>query len=995
MIPEIEMTDLVRKHFINWNQPPLSATADLLSRQFANERELDLSGVMLVMPTTRAGYRLQELLIDISEQHELIFTPPMTTTIGNVPELLYRPSRPLASALAQSLAWVQALQQTPSAELRQFTRLIPQVDDMTTWRTLGALLSSWHQELASDGLMFPDVLKAGEQVEVFQEHKRWQALDKVQRRYLDVLHNAGLWDQQSARLVAIEKNECSTDKQVFLIGLVDLNTVFRKILTQITSQVTAVVFGDPEQQDWFDNFGCLDHKQWQKSTFDIRDDDILLVDQPGDLAKMLVCELRRLAGNYLIDEIGVSVPDASMVSPITQTLADQHIRTFDTRGSSIGNTRPFVMLELVIAWLSAATFESFAKLVRHPDMYDWIVRKTGNDHWLSELDQYQNNRLPFFFSTDAAHQWFGDTDLRGRPVYANLEQVYQVVLQLVQTVFVEIETGGTATLPETKSMRPLAEWSNPWRNFLVSIYSERVLDQNSVAERRTLRACQILMRSFVEMEQSGSLLAKPVAGTDAIQWVLAYCSGEFIVDPAPENSLALAGWLDTPWDETPVAMLTSINEGHVPSSENSSLFIPNSIRTQLGLVDNLRRYSRDAWSLGLIINSRRITKLFVLRKNEDGDPMLPSRLLLTGDPQRVALRAKRLFGEIEMEHPGGPTESANRPQKQQLVIPRPATDTEPINSMRVTDFKAYLQCPYRFYLTRVLRLGRLADTAEELDGARFGSLLHDVVENFGRSENKNSADAQVIEAYVLDCLDRFAQARFGRLPMPAVSVQLAQARLRLKAFAEWQADHRRDAYEIFEVEREKTRFSFDVDGQPFEIRGQIDRIDVNHQRKTIGVFDYKTNDQRKGPREYHQTKQQEWTDLQLPLYKYLLNEFDLPCDYKIEYGLILLARDTNKIYLEVADWSDAELHEARELALEIMRDVRAGKFWPPADKNVPSYLDDFAAICQTSVFQRWLAEDSGDVDSIHVTRPDFAIGGVGENRSDEGFESGNSFRSRL
>ena len=225
--------------------------------------------------------------------------------------------------------------------------------------------------------------------------------------------------------------------------------------------------------------------------------------------------------------------------------------------------------------------------------------------------------------------------------------------------------------------------------------------------------------------------------------------------------------------------------------------------------------------------------------------------------------------------------------------------------------------------------------------------------------------------------------------MPAVSVQLAQARLRLIAFAAWQAEHRRDGYEIFEVEREKTRATFDVDGQPFEVRGQIDRIDVNHQKKTIGVFDYKTNDQRKGPRDYHQTKQG-WIDLQLPLYKYLLSEFDLPGDYEIEYGLILLARDTDKIYLELANWSDTELSEARELAIETMRNVRAGRFWPPAESNVPSYLDDFAAICQTSVFQRWSDEDSAIDGSIRIARPTFASGGDG----DDGFDSDSSHGGR-
>ncbi len=965
------------RHIIDWHQPALPATAEWLVSKWAGGDTLDMSGLVLVLPTSRSGRRLLELLMDRSETDGRVFTPPEITTIGNVPELLYRPSRPLASGLVQSLAWVRALQESPEAELREFTRMIPQRDDSLGWRSLASLLGHWHQELAGNGLTFSDVLVAGDQLENFSEHRRWQALGAVQRRYLDGLHAQGLWDRQTARLVALEKHECAIDRQLVLIGMVDMNPVFRDMLHQVADQVTVVVLADASQADWFDDLGCLNIDRWQEAALDIEDDAIWLADQPADQARLVVQALQQLDGQYPIDEVTVTVPDPRLVSHISRALAAEDVPVFDSGGSSIGNTRPFVLLELLSRWLQDETFEAFASLVRHPDIYSWLVHRTGNDDWLAELDRYQNNRLPFYVYGDISQMYFGGKDYQGRPQYANLEQAYAEIHELIQPV--RRLPGGDGPVG-----KPLDAWARPWRQIMVAIYRDTILDQTRPDDRRTIRACQAIVSSLIEIEQAAAMAIPDVDSVDALQWALALCHHEFLADPVIPGSLSLLGWLETPWDDAAVTIVTGVNDGWIPSTENSSLFLPNSIRRRLGLLDNQRRYARDAYATLLILKSRQRVRFIAGRRDDDGQPLLPSRLLMTGRADDIARRARRLFDDGDSILPQDHRTSV-RPASQQLVIPLPPADAPPVNSMRVTDFRMYLMCPYRFYLTRVLGLERLSDSLDELDGARFGSLLHDVVENFGRSESRDSDDPETIEAVVLNCLERFALARYGRRPMPAVAIQLEQARLRLRAFAKWQATHRRAGYQIVDVEREKTRHEFELDGEPFEIRGQIDRIDINHQKRTIGVFDYKTGDVRKGPDEYHRNGRGEWVDLQLPLYEYLLKEFDLPADYDTEFGLILLARETDQIFLELADWSGEQLADANRLAREVMRDVRAGKFWPPRDENVPTYLDDLAGLCQSRVFQRWTPDGPPGETALPVLRPHFT--------PDESFTGGSRTRT--
>ena len=948
-----EMSTATQRHFLDWHQLPLPAAAKWLAGRHSRGSKLEMSPSIIVVPGSRSQRRLLELLVDIAEQESLVFTPPELTTVGSLPEFLYTPARPLASSLVQTLAWVEALRNTDSARLRQITSQIPHRDDSLSWKTLAKVIAAWHNDLAGNGLTFRDVLRAGEAIESFQEQERWQALFDIQRIYLDMLNANETWDRQTARLVAVDRKECSIDRDIYLIGTVDLNPIVRAMLGQVPERVHSLIFCKPNESHTFDELGCLNMEHWQQPHIPVTDDAICVADQPSDQARVTCRFLAELDGEYGIDEIAISVPDPRLVSHLSRTLAESSIKTNDIGGSSIGNSRPFVLVELLSTWLDDKRFESFAALVRHPDIYQWLVQRVNNAQWLKELDEYQNNRLPFHISTEINNVYFGGKDYHGKDRYAQLSRAYKEVYELIQPLL-------------SRTGKPLAAWASPWRQVLVAIYRDTVLDRTNSEHRRTIRACQQVVKSLLEIEESGSLLKGEVDSVEAAHWALDLCGGQFVSDPTLPDAITLLGWLDTPWEDTPVTVLTNFNESYVPSSENSNLFLPNSIRSQLGMVDNRRRFARDAYATSLVWHSRKKVLFVVGRRDEEGLPLLPSRLLMTGKPEETARRALALFQEGEVTSGWSTAAQANRPSTQQFVVPLPPEDAEPINSLRVTDFKVYMQCPYHFYLTRVLGLKRLADKQDELDGGQFGSLLHDVVENFGRSEKKNSRSSDEIEAYVIDCLNRFSMARYGRRPMPTVQIQLEQARIRLRAFSQWQAEHRAAGFEIFEVEREKTQYEFTVDGEPFLVKGQIDRIDINHDKRIIGVYDYKTGDKGEKPRELHQDNHGEWKDLQLPLYHHLLSNFDeLPKDYEIQAGLILMAKDTSQVALFLADWDSNELSQADFKAFEIMRNVRKGEFWPMSSSKPPPFWDDFAPICQSKIFEKWQPAPSQSSKGAH------------------------------
>ncbi len=271
--------------------------------------------------------------------------------------------------------------------------------------------------------------------------------------------------------------------------------------------------------------------------------------------------------------------------------------------------------------------------------------------------------------------------------------------------------------------------------------------------------------------------------------------------------------------------------------------------------------------------------------------------------------------------------------------------------MSVTSFKTYLACPYRFYLSRVLKLSRSDDDATELDGAAFGDLAHAVLERFGRGDVREATDAGTIQRQLDHLLDELVRDRFGTRPSAALVVQIEQLRLRLHALARWQADW---ATQGWRIEHAELSFSdrpgkLDVDGEPMLLTGRIDRIDVNTQTGQRVILDYKTSDTGDSPEKTHRKRSGEWIDLQLPLYRHLARELVL--DGPVGLGYILLPKSTANVGISAAEWTDAELEDADATACEVVRNVRDQRFWPPADPP-PPYSEEFAAICMDGVFGR-------------------------------------------
>jgi ATP-dependent helicase/nuclease subunit B len=373
--------------------------------------------------------------------------------------------------------------------------------------------------------------------------------------------------------------------------------------------------------------------------------------------------------------------------------------------------------------------------------------------------------------------------------------------------------------------------------------------------------------------------------------------------------------------------------------------LPDALRRELALPDDERRLARDAYALALLSRARRELLLVSGRRGQDGDALLPSRLLFLARPEEALGRA-RLFADDRREDrlPAGSTLAA--PARRLPRLPRDPA----ITHVGVTSLGVYLRSPYAFYLERALHLERAVDDARELDPRAFGELAHDTLSALVQPALQRLRDGDALAARLTSRLDGLARARFGVRPAPAVQVQLAQLAWRLTGFAAWQAAQHAAGWRVTHAEwAPEGGVPFDVDGGRLQLTGRIDRIEIGPAGRWR-IADYKAGDSGDTPQKRHGGKDgREWRDLQLPLYEVLaaplraeLEQLGARGDPELGYVVLPRERPEGDGWWLRGEWSRDDLDRAVVTARRAGGGILRGEFDDPKDWS--SRDEVFAAI---------------------------------------------------
>jgi len=904
----------------------LHLAVDCLIEQHACKDELDLSGLLLLMPGSRASRQLTEILTDSCQNKKLFLIPPQTSTLAGLPEYIFPRAR-LAGVIQQQFAWVQSLQRL---EPEEFEHVFPEradKSDFLSWAMIAEELQKVNRELSGSLLTFADVAKKEAGTSELFEGRRWEIFEKIKQGYLEALRFRGYEDPENYRREALRAGQCKTDYKIILVGVIDINPFFSACLDSVKESVTALVHAPVELKECFDRFGSIVPSMWRDRRIDIGEEQIEIVWGPTEQALAVIKSIKS-SGAREARETTIGVADGELTPFILGELAAEGCSGHDAAGVPLKRLSPGKLITLLGAYLRSNSYAHFAALLRHVDVQAALSRKLEGREPLSEellllLDRYYSNHLP--------HSLSGGFQAAGKDS-EKLEAIYEALELLVSDLRL--------------SQRSLSAWAEPISNFLIAIYGGTPLNERNDNERLIIEACEKMKGILTEYE---TLAAEDNAELDASEAISLFAHHISTVNHALDSdpdSFELLGWLELHLDTAPDLVIGGFNEGFVPESLNADMFLPDSLRRSLGLTDNDRRYARDAYLLSAILKSRRQVTLLAARRSAVSDPLLPSRLLFACNSEDIAKRVKVFYSSETNIEPVAKPDSRVRPGL--MLPPEPLPGSQDITRMSVTAFADYLKCPYRFYLKHVLRLRVVDDSLMEMDGALFGTLAHEVLKNFGEIQNTLKNEEDIIREFLCQTLDDLFFKQFGRKPLPSVLLQKEQLAGRLECFARWQCNWADQGWEIKECEVDPAQSGVSLEAGEIlmGLSGRIDRIDYNRRLNEWAVIDYKTGDSVKTPEQIHGgTPRRDWENLQLPLYRYILanSRPEMFKAQQVKFGYVVLPKSIKDTGSKWAEWSDEQFEEALEVAKEVAVKVSKQIFWPPS--KIKDNFDDFALLC--------------------------------------------------
>lgn len=965
--------------YLGWDRPLLHSARDYLLKRFSRGSSWNLDHCIVVLPSSYAGRRLAQLMAVTANEQGLVLRPPEILTIGSLPEKLYQAKLPFANELEQTLAWTRVLRLADPDFLRPLLLELPDANELRAWMELGKMLGKLHRELASD---LTDFAFVASQITEEQELVRWQVLASLQRMYLDQLHNAGLWDVQTARKFAIEHNEVHTDKEVLVLGAVDLNRAQRSFLRAISTKVTILVGAPQSYSPGFSDEGTLLPEYWQDLEIGIDPATIHVRSTPTDVSRELAIQLANLGSQYSIQNITIGIPDPTLVPILQESMQGYGVPLRYGPGKPLLQSPPIRLIDTIIDYISEGSIEAFHRLIRIPGVENWIITNLTENQASTQQSDSSSSIKPKSFLADI-DKYLATTLIN------NVNQPEWPRKEGLETLQATLSLLDQWLQPLRVSTQKISEWAAPLREVVQEIYTDQEISLSDETGNIYARASEGLNEVLETLATVPSHLDVAVTLGEAYTWVLGQLDSATIPPIQRDDAIEMLGWLELALDDAPVLMLTGMHDGVIPESVNGDAFLPNKLRTALGLMDNLRRYARDCYVMLTLLHTRQHLQIILNQLSVEGDPQPPSRLLLSVPEEELAKRVRWLIDPKPID---ASQEVATiwKPREGQSNIPIPMPSPQAaIRDMAVTDFKRYSQCPYRFYLRRIEKAKTYEHERLELDGGGFGDLVHIVLESLKDSIAERSTEPRVISDFLIEVLRKTARESFGVRPPPAIQIQIEQAERRLVAFAEHQARYAIEGWEIQEVEFSVNR----EEGVPLDlgndqimmIHGRIDRIDFNPKTKQYAIWDYKTGDKTTKPRENHLRRDGQWIDWQLPLYGLLIEKLGITDLSKVTFGYILLPRDPKYTEFVKADFTLEEHHSAIESAKNLARRVYQGEFWPPAYTGYAS-MDEYGAITQQTVARRWEPEEvsNGSITSEVAVEQEYpSTQAINQTESDE------------
>jgi ATP-dependent helicase/nuclease subunit B len=916
----------IQRLFWGWDAPVLAQAVALLCQGWDSTRALDLSSSLILVPNGEAGRRLREALAQTTNE---------TGTAAIVPHL-WLPEQALlpqvrrfeaATPLQAQMAWQRALECVPLDDL---TALFPKPPTERGWgwqAETARMLAELKMLLGTAGLTFADtaVHPAAQ-----RDAARWQDLAQIEHSYFAELTQAGIADAQVLkRGHAHEPVLPEGVERIVVLASPDLPPLLDDWISGCAKrglQVVIAIHAPQSMAHTFDACGRPLTEHWGEdadNSLPFQNEQIHIARDPSAQATQTLDLMRELVP---AGRTALGVCDAEIGSLLLEKLTLEDARSFEPGGTPVQREGLWHVLECFRELLGGGTWRAFAALLRIAEFREAVIPDNETTATLlREADDFASDHLP----VTLAHAQ--ELPLKDYPaLWPAIDHTLDLLNELRR-------------LPPTQAARTL----------ILKLLGERTFNPDAPGHRERTELASEWLRITEELELEAQRFGLKPKAEDTFSLSLECLAQSRLAEPRGDIDLVLQGWLELLWEQAPNLIVTGLNEEHVPGIFISHPFLPDGLRSALGLPCQNTRFARDAFILAALTHQRLGTRgrlhLLSGQWSDDGNALRPSRLLFLCDDTELPQRVAHLFPKEEEQR------VVAEPKRTQAWQLQPDWTLQALETISPSRLREYLSCPFRYYLSHTKNMRAVETGKRELDAAEYGNLIH-------HAFHRLSLDAGMQDcthaAQIADCLEAAARDRvrevYGQRPAPLITLQLDSILQRLRQAAHVEAENRQCGWQCIEAE---LQIGGKDDTLPFliaeaRLRGRIDRVE-RHVDGSLRIVDFKSSDKPREPQDTHykvissRTKLTEadewkcfdlpegkrglWLDLQLPLYAAALQQRGQQVSRVAYFALPKSIQDTAILPWEGFD--EALVEAALACAAEAVQRIRSGQFWPPAPRS--------------------------------------------------------------
>ena len=862
------------KIILDWRGSAVERSVFWLVDQSKRKEFIDLSHLLVVTQTSWAARRIKESLGQVAKEKDSACLLPQMRTPGSLiaPDKEWIDGFSVASSVQSLAYWTLTLKEQ---DLGQFKDLFPQIPKEldASWVLSMARAMIRLRETLAEANYDCELVEQSGLTEKWGERDRWSDLSRLERHYRVRLERDGMMDPMDARRRWVVNPVVGTEtKRVVLMGVSGFPDLFKKLLETLMKKeisLQVVVFcSNRKELDSFDTFGRPVSSAWESRPLKLSDEQLHLCYGPVEQAKLslgLIDQVPRASEeNVNIGVLDPEVKEALLESEINRP--DKPV-FFDPEGQAGKKTPLYCWLQAVHDLFLVGGMGEAMNLMRFPLTHNWLKSNEIDGcirTWLEELDFLHTENLS---KSPADGIFFSKRDLKS--VYDPLNEMVGLIKRLKGRDF-ELEIN----------------------DLLKGALSGGCFEKSNREEQSYLQILPMIGNWLNEIKQVSGL--NPEERFSLLLKMVGQSTWRY---EERENEMNLYGWLELCWADAPRLLVLGCNESYLPESLPTDTFIPQSLRRELGLWTNEDRSGRDSYLLHWLLSSHdgasRVD--FIIGKfSRDESPLKPSSLFFLCHPEdEEALpdRTEKLFGEVRPE-------SDNPPWAYPWKL-NPGKHV-PIRRISVTSFRAFLSCPFRFYLKQKYGMREYDSLKAEADFMDFGNLIHSALEALPRKGHEKTDSDEIYQLLKKKSADELFK-RYGRNPSLPIRQQKASIERRLAQVSKL---HEQDLANGWAIHRVEEKFHLDTCGSkepahwrvlngeddPLEsersirVVGKIDRIDFHSEKKIYRLLDYKTGS--KGPDDLHlrggyahweefpeyfkfelDGRSKRWIDLQLPLYQ--------------------------------------------------------------------------------------------------------------------------------